>query len=227
MKLKVLDWDSDFFQKKIGELHVGENAKLDIISNDFDVIYAKSEQDFDVKIKGYEPTFAETKVLFSKKISTVATANDFVSTLPSDTTDITSIYELAFESGKYSRFNLDTRFTETEFKKLYQKWVDNSFLGKFADEVLVYKSDGKTVGFVTYKSNGTLATIGLIATAAEQQGKGVGTQLIKEVERRLKEKKVSELQIPTQLQNMPACKFYAKLGYEIIEKTIIKHYWKI
>jgi dTDP-4-amino-4,6-dideoxy-D-galactose acyltransferase len=35
------------------------------------------------------------------------------------------------------------------------------------------------------------------------------------------------LHIPTQLANKAACGFYTKLGYKIIEKLIIKHYWRI
>jgi dTDP-4-amino-4,6-dideoxy-D-galactose acyltransferase len=35
------------------------------------------------------------------------------------------------------------------------------------------------------------------------------------------------LRIPTQMQNKSACSFYTKLGYNIEEKKIIKHFWRI
>lgn len=227
MKVTVLDWDSGFFQKKVGELILEADDAAIEITEDFDVIYVKSNHNFDLNIQGYQLAFFETKVLFSKKINEVTPANENVYPLTDAAADLKPIYALAFESGKYSRFKLDTRFSEEEFKALYKKWVDNSFVKKFADEVLVFSKENEIQGFVTYKIKDDIATVGLIATAAKKQGTGIGTQLLNEVERKLKEIGVLTLQIPTQLQNEPACKFYAKRGYEIIEETVIKHYWKI
>lgn len=37
---------------------------------------------------------------------------------------------------------------------------------------------------------------------------------------------IYELRIPTQKENVLVCTFYNKNGYQIIEETIIKHYWR-
>ena len=58
------------------------------------------------------------------------------------------------------------------------------------------------------------------------QGKGFGKNLLKKVENFCLENNVKTLHIPTQLENITACNFYTKLGYEISEKIIIKHFWK-
>ena len=49
MKIKKLTWDSNFFQKNIGELHV-ENAHLEnpVLEN-FDLIVLKQKEDFEVQ----------------------------------------------------------------------------------------------------------------------------------------------------------------------------------
>ncbi|MDO9261367.1 MAG: GNAT family N-acetyltransferase, partial [Flavobacteriaceae bacterium] len=70
-------------------------------------------------------------------------------------------------------------------------------------------------------------TIGLTAVCASYQGKGIGKKLLESVENELSKKHIKELRIPTQLQNKQACKFYKKSGFNIVEETIIKHYWKL
>ena len=137
------------------------------------------------------------------------------------------IYKLAFESGKFSRFKLDNNFQQNEFEALYKIWVDNSFSKEIADEILVYKEQSAILGFITYKIIENYAIIGLLGVCYEQQGKGIGRKLLEAVENVLSDKQIKELRIPTQLQNEQACGFYTKLGYNIIEETTIKHYWKL
>ncbi len=83
---------------------------------------------------------------------------------------ISQLNELAFESGKHSRFLKDRFFGVDKFKELYQKWVENSLNGKFANDVLIYKSDDEIKGFVTYKIKNGFAQIGLIAVSPKAQG---------------------------------------------------------
>jgi GNAT superfamily N-acetyltransferase len=134
---------------------------------------------------------------------------------------------LAFVSGKFSRFKRDSNFQQYEFEALYKTWVDNSISKEFADAILLYKVQNTILGFITYKIIEDCATVGLMAVCAEHQSKGIGRKLLEAVENELSNKQIKELSIPTQLQNEQACGFYTKLGYYIIEKTIIKHYWKL
>jgi dTDP-4-amino-4,6-dideoxy-D-galactose acyltransferase len=227
MKIKHLDWDSSFFNKKIGLLDLSNDYKFSEIQNDYDLIYVISDKEISVDIPNFKQTYSENKIVFSKKIAQnreAADANIFseLNSLPKK-----EIYDLAFESGKFSRFNLDLNFKNSEFQKLYEKWVDNSYTKEFADNVLVYNYKNKSVGFVTYKVFGNYAKVGLIATNPQYQGKGTGRKMLEAVEKELFAVGVAELRIPTQLQNEIACLFYTKMGYEIIENKILKHYWKL
>jgi dTDP-4-amino-4,6-dideoxy-D-galactose acyltransferase len=227
MKVKRLEWDSDFFNKTIGEVTLDKNSKP-ILVNDFDLIYLKSFSDTSYEIQNFKQTFIETKVIFEKKLfkNSEITNNDIFS-LTEISFDINTLYTLAFESGKYSRFKLDKNFAEDNFIKLYKKWVDNSINNTFADKILVYVAQGEIIGFVTYKKQENHANIGLIAINPNHQARGIGKKLILAVENELHEIGIKLLQIPTQLVNELACKFYSSLGYKIIEKQIIKHYWRI
>lgn len=228
MKVKVLEWDSNFFNKKIGVIEIEEEIGILLDFEGFDLIYVKQIENEYFEAKGFKEAYAETKVVFSKSISK---SNNLLKSFifSAFDTDINreQIYKLAYESGKFSRFKLDKNFQKDEFEALYKRWVDNSFSKEHADAILVYKDNSAILGFITYKIFKDYATIGLIAVCVTHQGKGIGRALLKAVENELANTFVKELRIPTQLQNEQACGFYTKLGYNIIEKTIIKHYWRL
>lgn len=210
-----MSWDSDFFGKKIARLNGpadGENL------SEYDLIYANSPLDS----PDFELTFSETRVVFSKQLS--ARQGEYPEIIPVTTAGL--LYELAFESGKYSRFNLDPGFGRDAFGRLYRAWVDNSVNGKFADEVLGFSENGQILGFVTYDKKDNYAQIGLIAVDPSAQGKGIGKKLLETVENRLLASGITELRIPTQLENVPACRFYEKQGYAILESSQVLHFWK-
>lgn len=225
--IKLLEWDSSFFNRRIGLLGLNNGSPNFEDLNDWDLVYIICDEDFTVDINKFNRTYSETKVVFSKMIIERKEPIDENISVAEKNDNKKQIYNLALESGKFSRFNLDKNFKRREFKKLYYKWVDNSFNKEFADAVLVYKFENEIIGFVTYKISDDFATIGLIAISPLYQGKGVGRKLINAVEMELLNRQIEELRIPTQFQNEIACKFYMKLGYQIIEKKIINHFWRI
>ena len=227
MIIKHLDWDSSFFNKKIGLLDLSNDFQYSEIQNDYDLIYVISKEEIAVAIPNFKLGYTENKIVFSKKTVQSRESTDANIFLELTDSHKKEIYALAFESGKYSRFKLDPNFSPTEFENLYKKWVDNSYAKEFADGVLIYKEQNSILGFVTYKVWDGYAAIGLIGVSSKHQGKGIGKKLIQSVENELANIGVDELRIPTQLQNEMACQFYVKMGYEIIENNILKHYWKL
>jgi len=219
-----LNWDSDFFNISIGELIQTNEAAFE--SDSFDLVYVKINNSIPVFSSGFENTFSETKVIFHKKLGSKSPIDRAIISLFSSQYSVNDLYELAYESGKFSRFKLDPRFGEPNFRKLYKAWVDNSINKSIADDVLVYKELDRIIGFVTYKIKGNAATIGLIAVSSDFQGKGIGKKLVESVQNAILDKDRTALQIPTQLENTSACLFYEKLGYKIIETTFLTHFWK-
>ena len=228
MKIKSLDWDSNFFNKKIGGIFIAEDHTAIGDCAHYDVLYVKTFKYLNLKVDGFSNNYSETKVIFSKEaLQPKDPVDTYIESFFETNKKKEDLYQLAFESGKYSRLKLDSNFTEYEFRKLYRQWVDNSFNLTYADAILVYIMNEKIIGFVTYKLYEKYGKIGLIAVNSESQGKRVGSNLINAVEIELVNQGISELRIPTQLQNKQACDFYTKLGYHIIERIMINHYWKL
>ena len=227
MRVKPLSWDSAFFNLKIGELQLQQDAIAPKIDEDFDLVYIKSSEEITLDLPNYSAKYSEVKVVFEKK---GITANTKLSPSIFDVLqtefNLDDLYQLAFVSGTYSRFAMDPLFTEAHFRKLYSTWIDNSINGTFADGFLVDYTQKEMRGLATYQIKDDKAVIGLIATSPKHQGLGIGTQLIHGVESRLIANGITTLQIPTQLKNEGACYFYKKLGYSPIETTYLKHYWR-
>lgn len=224
--VKTLQWDSDFFNLKVGEINYDERYNQQDVSN-YDLIYVISNNDFVLELDNFENTFSETKVIFVKNLEKENIDSEPIFKFNQVNVEIDKLYSLAFESGKNSRFLLDNRFDKSIFKNLYRAWIDNSINKKFADDILVYFEENQIKGFLSYKTIDSIASVGLIAVDANCQGKGIGAKLLKYLENIILETGIKQIKIPTQLSNIQACSFYKKQGYSIKNKTYIKHYWKI
>lgn len=227
MKINHLEWDSNFFNKKIGEVTIISDDNIDI-ATDYDLIITKQLCDKHLKLEGYTLSFQETKLVFSKIISSSFEFTDDVSIKDTDSEPRTQNFFkiLAYESGKKSRFLLDKRFGEKKFKKLYDKWITNSLNKKFALKTFYIEKEGDAIAFITLQKNNTIARIGLLSTHPNFQGQGFGKLLLKHVENFCVRNNIKELEIPTQKENTQACAFYHNQGYYVKDELILKHYWK-
>ena len=222
--IKHLPWDSDFFEIKIASVDASHEV-ADIDLQEFDMFYSFHSNENKV-FANFQLSFREHKIIFEKLLGQIKDVDADIRSVDDNFKDISTLQELAYESGKHSRFNLDGNFAERQFKNLYNLWITNSLNRQFADDVLVIYQNDKIGGFVTYKINQEVATIGLIAVLPEFQGQGLGSKLLQRVEYLLSKKKVEKVQIPTQQENLDACGFYTKKGYSILSITPITHYWK-
>ena len=223
--IRKLDWDSSFFKIDVGEC-VYDSELQTQQNDDFDLLYIKSDHDFDLVLSGYTNSFSETKLVYGKKITDNQLTNNKIISANVFKYNLNDIYNLAYESGKHSRFLADKCFESGKFEELYHKWVDNSLDHTFADDVFLYVENDHVLGFVTFKTHHKNATIGLLAVDTTHQGKGIGCALLQYVELVLYSKNILTLQIPTQEANKQACEFYKKQGYSIHQTTFIKHFWK-
>jgi ribosomal protein S18 acetylase RimI-like enzyme len=232
--IKKLNWDSDFFNIEIGSFTYEEDEKFSlqeihnlIKDSSYDLIYIFKN------LKFFPPTFTpelnlvDTKVIFKKNITNLVIDTPKIEYYDKlNKPRLKEIYNLAYNSGFYSRFKLDERFKPSDFVKLYKKWVDNCIDSNTINDLLVYVEDNQLLGFVTVNYSKKKATIGLIAVNHAFRGKSIGSTLMKKVEYLAMLKGCFTVEVATQLENEEACAFYKKNNYQVSEMKNIYHIWK-
>lgn len=230
MKSGYLEWDSNFFNKKIGYID-GFNATDNQISEEANRMMQEGAQCIylftrrAVNLPNDKAFLADKKQIYilDKPKSAELDQSIFISN-PMYKGNPSDLYDLAIQSGEHSRYRVDPHFSEEEFISLYKKWIDNSINEGFADYVLV-ALDPEPQGFITAKIKKDIISIGLFATDSEYRGKGIGTRLIQEIinEAACRGLKV---EVVTQADNTTACKFYESRGFRKADEQYVYHIWK-
>lgn len=228
--IEQVQWDSDNFGIKIGNIVLAdgfsEQALLQAINK------AKDEEYDLLYLKGYELSdawlsdkflLADKKVVYSQTIKEyqMQHSEKIVSLLGKPMTE--ELLQLSYESGKYSRYHLDTNFSPLVFKTLYRLWMERSLSGGIATDVLAYQDDGQVLGMLTYKSDKEEVDIGIVAVDPYAVGKGIGSILMRDFLSRFKVG--TKICVATQKCNTVACHYYEKNGFHQESITNIYHIW--
>lgn len=235
---KLLDWDSAFFGYSISKTQLADDITIDEntitaikgqLKDKLHLIYCNHSQAEKIK-NNFNDHYCENKITYimycdSQKYSDVIACPNFIKV--TDFAQINSIYYLALEAGKHSRYRLDKNMLHFEFEKLYFEWIYNSIQGKFDDEVYVYKINNEPIGLITLKYKTDSANIGLISTSLKHQNQGIGSLLIKNVLLILKEKNIKTLTVSTQKNNPSANQFYLHKGFKVQSEEAILHIWNL
>ncbi len=234
--IKELNWDSNFFDLKVGELILNEpnvdwrSLYEDGSKEQFQLIYIKSQTEigsFDIPAD-YEIKLVDKKITFAINLQQQSkeTSNKNINSFGIYESVSDELKELSILAGQHSRFYVDDRIDEAKFETLYKLWIENSVNRTFADEVLVYRENlGEILGLITIQLKEDFANIGLLSVNKNQQGKGIGSALMNAAFSFATEKKISQLEVVTQLDNIDACGFYKKNGFAKKSLEYIYHFW--
>lgn len=231
MKIDRLVWDSNFFGYEVGKISICSSLllkekKVEILNTDFELLYLESDEYLG------ENEFGKcyTKVTYVREINNKATCNILDATYKATkyTGNLTpQLLDLTYQSGEFSRFKIDEKFSNCEYERLYKMWIENSLNGLSADSVIVVKNtESKILAFVTVKLENDKSKIGLIAVDQSSRGLGLGTILIEGASHYSVINKCTRIFVSTQIENKMACSFYEKNGFEKFETKYIYHLWR-
>lgn len=231
--IEILEWDSDFFEYKVGSLKIeSNNFDIDKVQKaatkqNLELLYVVSDTKLQENSSNYDFQLVDQKVTYFRNLEDLqkeSMSSNIVSFPNKAVTD--RLIELSKIAGGYSRFKLDSKLPTSKFDELYSKWIVNSVSRKFADEVLVYQeNDSEILGLITIKFKEQLGDIGLLSVLPDNHGKGIGSELMKSALSYIKNKGVNEATVVTQLNNIQACKFYEKNQFTIVSTKYIYHFW--
>lgn len=226
MKIEIADWDSAFFGYRVEKIVLADSENIDSLkvnASNAKLIYVFSNQPLTTaQLEHVDAKLVDTKLLLNKFANNTITRDDAIVEW-NELND--SIIDLAIQSGWYSRFKLDTNFKNSEFEKMYTTWISQSIESN-ETKVYGYLYQNKLAGFITLSTKNGAADIGLIAVDETVRGKNIGTKLIAMADVYAQEKKLQQITVNTQEENITALKFYIKNGFEIKNRTYIYHIWK-
>ncbi len=232
---RKLDWDSSFFGILTGmitcnDLQEGELAEMldSMKEQGFRLVYypAAFKIENERILDRYNGIMADEKVTFVKLLgeNVLPEPDSHINSYagPEVSTDLLT---LAWESGIYSRFNVDPHFKNDEYKHLYKKWIERSVSREIAKDVLVFMDGTAIGGMITLGEKNNRGDIGLVAVAESARGKGIGKKLMFAAENVFKKMGYQQVQVVTQGINTPAMKLYENSGYTIDERLFYYHFW--
>lgn len=234
-----LEWDSDFFSRKIGYLNMSHNLIHDILTNTlrkakdqgYELIYLFSDQGAELSdefLNQQGGSLVDRKVIYFKSLindneesfANVQGVKKYVS--PELNADLEN---LAYNSGAYSRFRNDPGFDPNDFYRLYKTWIEKSIQGVIADDVIVAEQKGTITGMLTMKYLSDTGRIGLIAVSEVFRGQGIGQRIMNFAMLELLKRGINNLEVATQKENLHACRFYEKCGFSVKSITNVYHFW--
>lgn len=234
--IQFLQWDSEFFKKKIYSVSIDRNAKpsqliqlykelKDSGAQGVYFILKQLNKPFQDALKEQGIPLMDEKVVYEKQLSSLNVLSKSALSIKPYFGPVTgALIDLSIEAGKYSRFRADPELSN-KFEELYTLWMQRSITRIIADSVLVFAEDEVEKGVVTFKIKDGIGTIGLIGVTPHMQGRKIGSQLIFAVENYYLANNIFISQVATQAQNHMACRFYSKLGYNITTVEPIYHLW--
>ena len=235
MLYRLLEWDSQFFGRRISSLNLSSDDRpSDVLSflrnqKDYDLCYVfcpsnnKSKWE---KLGSIGGMIVDQKVSFEKWLDSVPQAHlpDFIRELNSMSL---AAEELAVQSGWKSRFKRDPHLAAMQ-PELYRRWLlkdlestNAKVFGYFVDERLV----GLACSSVELEKR--RGKLDLISVEKAYAGLGIGGKLIQAVEQYWKRENCVEGYIVTQQDNEAAMSFYKKNGYVMVSIQEVWHVWRI
>lgn len=217
MRIIPLPFDSSLFNYPVGKVAINEFWEEKVFleaAQGYQLIYLTSRSP--LKLNCTDIKWVDTKVIFEKRLINPSEFPEIIEY----TGELTSeLEELTYLSGIRSRFRIDTRLKNREFEKLYKIWIIKELQSKSL------LTTPKLEGMVTYSAKNNQGSIGLVAVSESYQDQGWGGKLIQAAEWNTYRLGATHLRIPTQETNIPACGLYGSLGYEIVDRAYVYHFW--
>lgn len=135
---------------------------------------------------------------------------------------ILSIAKKAFD---YSRFFNDPNLPRVKAKNIYHHWTESAF-EQDDKYFVIFEQDDNVAGYILFSIDRDSCVIELIAVDGKYQGIGVGKSMFKSMESFVIEKRISNIKVGTQINNIKATKFYYNMGFEYISCSSVYHLWK-
>jgi ribosomal protein S18 acetylase RimI-like enzyme len=241
-ELHELDWDTQFFGMKMGQvllpakqepsnfseltwlhtLEMARHQKYYFLYCPIDVAYPEAA----TIIAGHGAIIGDILVTFVLNCSKgIQKINSHFKIKDATYEDLPGILDIAATSFRDSRFMTDPHFDRGKAEQFYPSWLKESFSN--SEKILVVKEKGQVLGFISLKPDPLTETlvIRLIAVKSSEQGKGIGQLLVHQGINLATDLKYQHVQVGTQLTNTAAINLYERNGFRMVNAKYRYHIW--
>lgn len=230
-RIDLLAWDSSFFAQKVGRCTLAHPQMLPDLMREaecqgFSLLYIKSQHNLAEHCAlPFSLLDVGGQIMYAKNILPPQQAPRADAHIVScSRCDLhADILNLAYLSGRLSRFRLDKDLPAGSFERLYQAWLLKTLEQLSSGAVYIYRVSGQSVGLITTEWDNDVCTIGLLAVHPSWQGQGIATRLIHHVESLCFQNNLRRLEVKTQLVNTGARALYVKNSFSESEQSHLYH----
>ncbi len=154
---------------------------------------------------------------------------DYDNVEPAKEEDIPQIKKIAKNAFRgITRFYRDPNFSKKKVDNLYELWIDK-FMKDKSSTIIIIKENNKIVAFNGISIKNGEGRIELIAIHKKYRNQGYGEKIMKFAQNYFMKNQVKnigfQVRVSTQNNNIPALKFYKKMGYITNEKIKCWFHW--
>jgi ribosomal protein S18 acetylase RimI-like enzyme len=237
---RYLDWDSDFFQRRIARLLPNqlvpgmlEQAQAWCRSQAIECLYFLAAGDHPSSLRlacqhGF--TLVDTRLTLERMLSSENLAPEpqdaDISVRVWQPGDIPVLSDIAAHSFTQTRFHNDPGFSKERAEALYRRWIETSCQG-YAGQVLVAVDKGAPAGFITLNTNAEqrLGSISLLGVSKTARQRGLGGLLVSSGLGWLAAQGAVRAAVVTQGANLAALRLYQRNGFSITDMSLWFHKW--
>lgn len=218
-EIKKLEWDSNHFNKMIGDFQIVDDREEKLTNMEYDILISKIdalEKKKIIKLEKMGFNLMDTLITFSLK--KILHGNDNGNIFLVKEQEVHEVSEISKKSYKMSHFYFNEELDIEKVDELYCNWVKNKY--KQGQKIYVHKKNEIIQGFLLVKENDKEAIIELIAVDEKFRGQNVAKNLI---EFFFNENLLKKSFVGTQISNIAAIRLYESMGYKIEKFTHIFH----
>ena len=237
-EISPLEWDTDFFNIKCGKLVILEDSidwkNLKNRLSEFDFVTVQNPgNNIQVNQLIGENTsayFVDMNIQFSKKLSRISPPAELrgeeCCILNAISITNTEIQNLLVEEDdfKFSKFVCDSRMKQLKGYRVYKEWLKNA-RGAENKFFTLYYTQKRIGAYILFSITEEICTIELVKVNRENQGQGIASKMIRQIEIFCNERHITALNVGTQVNNIPAINLYHSLGFKEVSRVAVFHLW--
>lgn len=216
---EILSWDSEFWGRRIGRAHSADINKwaAENMVGTVCLLIPSDQPDRvqDAEQRGFQ--FMDIRLMLERP--TGPHASSVRAYRPAD---LETLVMIARSAHRITRFYADPGFSADRCDDLYEAWIRNSAAG-WADKILVSGDVAHPSGYCTIHIKDGVGSIGLIAVAELDRGKGLGGELTLGAVDWCHAHGVPHITVVTQGRNVPAQRVFQRCGFLTVSNEIWLH----